>query len=180
MIHKEPWELHPELWKTKAAFFAYLRGGLRLIWSRYPAKLAWKKDQLFPPPASYSGRAKKLGTCYYCKESFPGSNLEVDHVSQAGQCTSWETSADFLKKLLDCNDNWVLACKPCHKIKSYAERTGMDFQRALVEKSVIAWLKKPVAEVLAFCTKRGYSKDALRNAEQRRKALTEILSKESQ
>lgn len=176
---KEPWELYPAIWKSKAAFFAYLRGGLRLMWSRYPAKLEWKKGQLFPPPSGYTGRAKKLGTCHYCKSDFPGSNLEVDHIEQAGQCNSWESAGTFLKRLLDANDNWVLACKPCHKIKSFAERTGASFEEALIEKNVIAFMKKSKDEVVAFCKKNGYSESTLRNATQRRQAVSEILSKES-
>lgn len=148
-----------------------------MIWSRFPAKLEWKKQQLFDPPPDYKGRAKKLGKCHYCGFDFPGSALEVDHVAQAGQCSSWETSSTFLRKLLATDDNWVLACKGCHKIKSYAERHDIDFKKAMVEKTVIALLKKPRAEVVAYCLKHGYKKEQLRNIEQRRAAVTEILSK---
>lgn len=179
-MKREPWELHPELWKTKASFFTYLRGGLRLIWSRYPAKLAWKKLQLTDPPPGYSGRAKKLGRCHYCNNSFAASSLEVDHVSQAGQCTGWDTAAEFLHKLLDCNDNWVLACKPCHKIKSLAERKNVGFEEAMIEKKVIAFVKRPVDEVVAFCIKNGYTKAMLRNAASRRQAVCAIYSKETE
>lgn len=171
---KEPWELYPDIWKSKATFFAYLRGGLRLMWSRYPAKLAWKKGQLFTPPKGYTGRAKKLGTCHYCKSNFPGSNLEVDHIEQAGQCNSWETASVFMQRLLDVNNNWVLACKPCHKVKSFAERNGQSFDEALLEKEVIAFMKQPKEEVVAFCIRNGYNLPALRNAEQRRKAVHSI------
>lgn len=130
------------------------------------------------PPSTYTGRAKKLGQCHYCSGTFSASSLEVDHVSQAGQCTDWDTAAAFLKKLLDCNTNWVLACKPCHKIKSYAERTGTSFEVAMVEKKVLAWTKKPKEEVVAFCKEKGYTDAMLRTAPLRRKALSEILSKE--
>lgn len=171
---KEPWETYPEIWKTQASFFTYLRGAIRLIWSRYPAKLAWKQKQLSDPPPEYTGRAKKLGTCHYCQAKFPGSRLEVDHVSQAGQCNSWETAFQFLRKLLDANNNWVLACKPCHKVKSFAERNGQNFEEALLEKEVIAFMKRPKEEVVAFCIRNGYSSPALRNAEQRRKAVHAI------
>lgn len=174
---KEPWEAHPEIWKTQASFFTYLRGGLRLIWSRYPAKLAWKKAQMSDPPRGYTGRAKKLGLCHYCNGIFPASNLEVDHVLQAGTCNSWDTAANFLKRLLDTNDNWVLACKPCHKVKSFAERSGKSFEDALIEKRVITFSKLPIPEVVAFCKKNGYNDPVLKNAEQRRKALTEIMSR---
>lgn len=171
----EPWEIYPEIWKTRGAFFTYLRGGIRQIWSRYPGKLAWKKSVLVDPPATYLGRAKKLGQCHYCKEYFAASSTEVDHVEQAGSCNSWDTAAEFLHALLDCDDNWVLACKPCHKIKSYAERAGILFEDAVIQKKVIEFAKNDTKTVLAFCKKYGYSVDTLTNATKRKAALEAIF-----
>jgi len=174
---KEPWELYPSIWKSQAAFFAYLRGGIRMIWSRYPAKLQWKKEQLSStPPAGYAGRGKSFGKCHYCSESFTGSSLEVDHKKQAGTCNSWDTAQEFLHNLLDCNSNWVLACKPCHKIKSYAERTGKSFEEAVVEKRVIEATKWPVGKINSFLAAHQY---VAANAKQRREALTKIFNKEN-
>jgi hypothetical protein len=174
----EPWEANPEIWKSKTAFFTYLRGGLRLLWSKYPAKLSWKKAQMSPPPEGYKGRGKSFGKCHYCAEMFVASHLEVDHVKQAGECSSWETAYIFLHNLLDCNGNWVLACKPCHKVKSYAERMGTTFKEAQREKRVIEFLKRPKKEVLAFCLKNGYNDGMLRNEAGRRAALSAIFEKE--
>jgi hypothetical protein len=171
----EPWEAYPSIWKSKAAFFAYLRGSLRRIWARYPAKLKWKTAQLQAPPPGYPGRAKKVGKCYYCGTLFAASSLEVDHVAQAGACNDWGSAQEFLHNLLDCNGNWVLACKPCHKIKSYAERTGVPFEEAIIEKKVIEWLKKGKQEVVDLCKKYGYSDDSLSNESKRREALTAIF-----
>lgn len=170
---KEPWELYPNIWKNQTAYFTYLRGQIRLTWSRYPAKLEWKKKQMSKPPRGYVGKAKMIGTCHYCEEGFAQSHLEVDHVQQAGQCNSWETAAKFLQNLLDCNDNWVLACKPCHKIKSYAERMDITFEEARVQKEVIELMKKPVAEVIEFCKARGYND--VSNKAKREAAIKSIL-----
>lgn len=176
----EPWEKYPNIWKSQAVFFAYLRGGIRSIWSRYPAKLEWKKRQLVDPPKGYTGRAKKLGKCHYCSEMFSASALEVDHVDQAGSCNSWKTAGEFLYRLLDCNDNWVLACKPCHKVKSYAERAGVSFQIALAEKRAIAFVKSNSKEkVLAYLHSFGYNTNPLTNADKRRQALVEHFLKEN-
>lgn len=175
-MSKEPWESYPNIWRSQAAFFAYLRGGFRLIWSRFPPKLEWKKRQMTTtPPEGYTGRGKSFGKCHYCSCMFTASSLEVDHVQQAGTCNSWETSQEFLHNLLDCNDNWVLACKPCHKVKSYAERTGVNFEQALLEKKVIEFMKKPTAEVVAFLKSHG---QIASNAVQRRAALTKIFKGE--
>lgn len=179
MERKEPWEAYPSIWKTSAAFFAYLRGALRQVWSRYPAKLAWKQKNLTTtPPEGYTGRGKKFGTCHYCGDQFTASSLEVDHVKQAGTCNSWETASTFLYNLLACDGNWVLACKPCHKVKSYAERMGVSFDEATAEKKAIEYSKKhSQASVVDFCTKMGYNSSQLSNAAKRRKALVEIFKK---
>ena len=178
MSTKQPWEVHPDIWKNQTAFFTYLRGHLRLLWSRYPAKQAWKKRQLVAPPKGYTGRAKSLGTCHYCFEQFAASHLEVDHVVQAGQCNSWETSQQFLYNLLDCNDNWVLACKPCHKIKSYAEKEGCTFEEAKVAKEVIEKCKMPTQKLLAYLASYSYTGVAVSNSAKRKALVTKILKGE--
>lgn len=174
-ISKQPWEVYPEIWKTKSAFFTYLRGHIRLLWSRYPAKIVWKKSQMRRPPTGYTGRAKTIGDCVYCAESFPASHLEVDHVEQAGQCNSWETSSQFIYKLLDCNDNWVLSCKPCHKIKSYAEANGISFEEARVEKTVIEKCKLPTAKLVAWLAEHGYNGKEVSNGPKRKLLVAKIL-----
>ena len=127
------------------------------------------------PPKGYTGRAKSLGVCHYCSESFGKSALEVDHVKQAGQCNSWETAQQFLRNLLDCNDNWVLACKPCHKIKSYSEAHDLTFEEARQAKKVIEIMKQPVKSILAFCQDYEYDVSTLTNAAKRKQAVQSIL-----
>lgn len=171
---KEPWEIYPAIWPTKTAFFTYLRGQLRNLWSHYPAKLKWKNAQLIAPPKDYEGRAKKLGQCFYCKQYFAASHLEVDHLSQAGECNSWYTSQQFLYRLLDCNDNWALACKPCHKCKSYAERMNISFSDAQAVKEAIRIEKEEnLDDILAFCIAFGYNDNSTK--QRRRENLERIL-----
>jgi glutaredoxin len=178
-MNKEPYEMYPEIWKSKSAYYTWLRGQIRMMWMHYPAKIKWKQSQAFKPPESYTGRAKKLGTCHYCKEDFGISSLEVDHVQQAGSCNSWENATDFMYKLLDCNDNWVLACKPCHKAKSLSERSGISFDDAVIQKKVIAYEKETDTEqVIAFLKENGYTTAQCSNAKKRRLVLTEVFSKE--
>ena len=170
----EPWEKYPEIWKTESSFFVYLRGHLRNLWQHYPAKIVWKKSQMVKPPVGYTGRAKSLGRCTYCDEWFAASNLEVDHITQAGSCNSWETSNQFLHNLLNCNDNWCLACTPCHKIKSYSERTGLSFDDAALQKDVILIMKQPTKEIQEFISSYG---DFLRgNSKERKESVLMILS----
>lgn len=176
-VRKEPWEVY-DIWKSKQAYFTWLRGQIRKIWNFYPAKLKWKQSKLVTPPKGYTGRAKKLGECHYCKEMFAASHLEVDHVEMAGKCNSWETSAEFLYKLLDCNDNWVLSCKPCHKIKSLSERNNISFEQAALDKRVIEFGKLPKEKQLAFLQEHNYTGDIVSNAAKRKVLINEIFLKE--
>jgi hypothetical protein len=173
--NKEPWQSFPEIWKDEKAFMTYLRGAFRSIWSRYPAKLEWKKRQMIPPPEGYKGRAKSVGYCAYCNGMFSASSFEVDHIEQAGSFSNKEEAIEWFWRLLDTNDNWCLACKPCHKVKSYAEREGLSFDEARLQKEVINILKKSVAEVKQFCYDYGYSDSHLSNPDKRRKAVEKIL-----
>ena len=175
---QEPWEAFPGIWKSQTAFFTYLRGAIRQMWSRYPAKLEWKKRQLTTEkPEGYTGRGKSFGRCAYCGQMFVASHLEVDHIEQAGECNSWETAQRFIRRLLDCNGNWCLACKACHKIKSYAERMGLEFEEARLQKLVIEMMKQSKAAIVAFCVENGYNERSLSNVGQRREAVTEILKR---
>jgi hypothetical protein len=176
---KEPWEAYPTIWKTKAAFFTYLRGHLRQIWSRYPAKLTWKKAQGVKPPADYTGRAKTLCKCFYCGEFFPISSTEVDHVKMAGSCNDWDTAKEFLHNLLDCSGEWRITCKPCHKVITYAERMGVTFEESVAMKKAIEFMKEDKQVVLDFLASHGYNGPSVSTAAKRKK-LVEQLFKENQ
>lgn len=179
MTLQEPWEKYPEIWKSKPNFFTYLRGHLRLLWSRYPAKLKWKSAQLITPPAHYIGRAKKLGKCEYCSEWFAASHLEVDHVVQAGECNSWETSSEFLYNLLNCNNNWKLTCKPCHKIKSHAEKNNISFEEAATLKEIIRIFTEETKEdIIMFIQMWDWEDQFAVNNEVNRKAAMKIIYEE--
>jgi hypothetical protein len=55
----------------------------------------------------------------------------------------------------------------------------MDFEDALLEKRVIEFAKKSKEEVLDFCKDFGYNPSSLRNAAQRREALTRIFKEQN-
>lgn len=142
----QPWEYSPHIWKTEAQFWAWLRGCLRKAWMRYPPSIDWKKAQGHPPPPGYTGKAKKFGTCALCGEEGVLSALEVDHIDEGGSIKSYQDAMRWLEKILDVNDNWQLAHKDCHKIKTYAFAHGLTFEEARIEKQFIIPFKKLKAE----------------------------------
>lgn len=65
--------------------------------------------------------------------------MEVDHISGNVTLTDWEHVTPFIQHL--CGGEYQLVTKKAHKIKSYAERTGVDFRDALIEKQAIELIK---------------------------------------
>lgn len=145
MKNKEwkPWEWYPEIWSTESKFWTYVRGNLRkALWNLSPAKLSFKNANCDLPPEGYTGRAKTGQYCALTGEWEGKSKLEVDHITGNVSLTCEDDLLDFVKHLVPHPDNMQLVKKEAHKIKSYAERKGITFEEARVEKEVIQIIKE--------------------------------------
>lgn len=176
----EPWNTKhgKKIWKTKSEYFVWLRGQLRQVWSNYPVRTEWKKDNLvvvtekLREELSLSKQTKKIGRCALCQKWFPASKLECDHIVESGGCSSVEEAEKFLWHCAGQDvDNFQLVCKDCHKIKSYADRMAISFTEAVIHKQVIQICKeKKDKEFLIKC---GHTPE--KNAKLRRKQIEDIL-----
>jgi hypothetical protein len=175
----EPWNHPLSIWKTKSEYFVWLRGWLRRIWSDFPLRSEWKVTQL--RPVTKEEREKKLfhtstkmvGQCYLCKNWFPASKLECDHIQESGGCYDFETAEKFLWHCAADNpSNWALACQPCHKIKSHADRSGLSFEDAKIEKETIKIIKEKKDK--SFLIAKGITPAT--NAKKRREQIKEYLT----
>lgn len=174
--YPELWKLYPEIWPTKARFFQYLRGQLRrALWERYPVKLRKKTRDCTAPPKGYTGRAKSGTTCALTGDWYAKSHLEVDHVVGNASLSDWSDLEDFILHLLTTEDNMQLVCKEAHKIKSYADRHGISFEEAKVEKTIIEKCKKKVAEQKKELLASGFKEEDISNATKRREAYGKLL-----
>lgn len=168
----EPWEEYPAIWKTKSAFFAWLRGGLRrAIWEKYPPKIQFKNAQCKPPPAGYTGKAKSGTECTLTGEWTAKSYLEVDHIEGHVSLKDWSDITTFIQHLCTNSANMQLVSKEAHKIKSYAERKGISFEEAVIEKKVIQIIKDKKDK--SFFSDRGL--DIPPNINERRASILKIL-----
>lgn len=146
----KPW-VESDVWKTKAAFFAWLRGQMRRsIWSHYPPKNEFKQSKLRPAnkkdyDRGISKRTKKVGECVHCGEWFPASKLQVDHLSPAGSLRNTEDILPFVQGLACLKENMALVCKPCHDVKTLADRRGISFGEAVVASKVNKKMKETKA-----------------------------------
>lgn len=141
---KQP-HLQSDLWRTESEWWAWLRGKSRQIWSDYPIRNNFKRTKLVPNfegSKVTSSRVKSVGQCQICSEWFAGSNLQVDHITQAGSIgNSWEGYFNWFYDLLAEEDNMQLVCKPCHLVKTHADRLGVSFEEARIKKEIIRFSK---------------------------------------
>ena len=72
-------------------------------------------------------RLAKHYKCASCKDEFPSSQVEVDHINPVVDpvigFTTWD---DFISRLFVDASQLQTLCKPCHKIKTSTERVKRD------------------------------------------------------
>lgn len=176
MNTRRPWEEYPEIWGTEAAFWTYVRGGLRRgLWEKSPIKLSYKNKHCHKPPEGYTGRAKSGTECALTGEWTGKSKLEVDHMDGHKSLLCWEDVLDFILHLVPPPDSLQLVDKEAHKIKSYSERKGISFEEAVIEKKAIAICK---GDEKKWLLDNGMDSSNMgSNATKRRQQVKDILTK---
>lgn len=142
-LNRKPWLEYPELWKTEAEFWSFLRGCLRRgLWEKSAIKLKFKNEGCTKPPKDYTGRAKSGAVCALTGEWTGKSALEVDHMEGHMSLLCWEDVLPFINHLIPEKGTLQLVNKEAHKVKSYSERMGISFETALFTKIAIDLEKK--------------------------------------
>lgn len=176
-----PWETEEGkvIWPNDVAYFTWLRGALRRLWADYPLRKEWKRRKLRPVTKEEKDKkvfhpsTKNVGQCALCLNWFSGSNLECDHIIPSDGCKNKEEAISFLWHCVAVlPDQLQLVCKPCHKIKSYADRMNISFEEARIAKMVIEVEKtKSTEEIQKILEKRGLP---FNNAKVRREGLSQL------
>ena len=140
------WDQYPQIWKTQASFFSWMRGGIRRsLWSKHPVKLEFlKKNRVKIPNPNPRGKVKTVwgGECVMCTKLFPLNQIEVDHKKGNLSLNSVSDIQGFIEGIVLITENDLqLCCKACHKAKSYSEKQGMSFEEAVIEKQIIQIMK---------------------------------------
>lgn len=153
----KPWETHPHIWSTVAKFMSFVRGGIRKsLWQRHPVKLEFiKNNRKRIPNPNPNGKVPTVwgGECYLCGNDFAQKDLQVDHLKGNHSLKSMDDLQSFVEAMLFVEEeDLALVCVSCHKIKSYAERTGITFNEAKVQKIIIEMMKdKRAVDELLRC-----------------------------
>ncbi len=141
----QPWLEYPHFWKTEAAFLSFIRGGIRRhLWAKNPIKLEFIKESR-KRITNPSVKGRKMhptvwgGVCEHCLKEFPLNNMEVDHKTGEHSLRRVEDIQKFVEGIVFVRkEDLAFLCKPCHKAKTYSERSGMSLEDARIEKQCIA------------------------------------------
>lgn len=176
---KEPWGPDSP-WKNSVAFFTYLRGCLRKAWSNNPIKhnLIKKKRKQIPNPNPKGKKQTVWGfDCEICGGEFVMSSCQVDHVVPAGSLQKTEDIQGFVERLLYVvEDDLRLVCKGCNLTLAFAEKKGISFEQAVIEKEAIAICK--AKKDVDWLKERGIKPD--KNGLKRRGQIIKALMEEKE
>ena len=134
------------VWKTESAFMSWLRGGIRRMWSKHPVRIEFmKQNRIRIPNPNKNGKAKEVwgGVCALTGKTYPIGDMEVDHKEGNHSLKTLDDLVTFVKGIVMITlDDLQLVSKEAHKIKSYAEKQGISFEEAKIEKEVIEIIKQ--------------------------------------
>ncbi|MGZ8888087.1 MAG: hypothetical protein ACXW1D_00860 [Halobacteriota archaeon] len=181
-MNKKPWLVPGVPFKTEGAFLTWVRGVLRRGWKVHPVKIEYlnsrKKRIKNTNPKSMKTHPQIWGCeCEQCHKDVRFTEIEVDHAGEVqGTFTSMDDIQSYAEHLFMVDfDSLQTVCIPCHKIRTLAQKMGVTFDEAALEKDIIEICKKPVKQIVAFCEDYGYDASMLSNPTKRRDAVTKIL-----
>lgn len=184
-VEYSPWEEYPHIWDTEAKFLAFIRGSIRrYAWSKNPIKLEFEKENRVQIPNDNPRSKKRWPTvagyrCAICNGLYKGNEVQCDHKTGEVPLRSLDDIAGFVKGIvLIKKDDLQMLCKPCHGIKTYADREGLSFEDATTYKKAIDLEKKGTKKVVDFLRKVGYTQPG-KNKDARRIQLIEHFKGET-
>ena len=175
MKSKNPWG-DGTPWKNSTAFFTYLRGCLRKAWSLNPIKLNLLKNKRYQI-ANPNPKGKKPtvwgAKCEMCSGEFPLSMIQVDHKNPAGKLNKTEDIQGFVERLLYVTEEDLrLVCVDCNSALAYADKYGVSYEEACIEKKIIEICKSKKDR--QFITESGVVPKT--NQKDRRNQIKDILN----
>ena len=167
------WKYPGSPFKNETAWWTWLRGSIRRIWSRSPVKIAYKQSRRYKAPVGKNGKEVFVSDCEMCGKQ--SRNCEVDHLGGGKGFHNWETFVEWQKRILLVSfDDIQELCQECHSVISHSQKTGLSLEAARIDKMAIELVKTKKDKI--WLLEHGLKPAS--NASMRRKQITDYLSKE--
>lgn len=98
---------------------AVLRSGTRRWPPKYETLNEAKTDKKIN---RYTGRLAQHYLCAWCRDDYPATMVQVDHIQPAVGATGFTTWDSFIEGLFCEKENLQCLCKDCHSIKTQQEK----------------------------------------------------------
>lgn len=121
---------HPEWSESK--FNSFIKSALRAASSRWPPKYSALREAFVGVKTNVkTNRQSKHYKCNCCYGEFPSSEVQVDHIQPViDPFKGFITWDEVIKRMFCGVDGFQVLCKPCHTIKSNAEKRQAKERRA--------------------------------------------------
>lgn len=158
----KPWEDAPDLWPDEKAYCQWLRSMGRKIWARHPIKHRYIKMMKVPlsqvaeedRPPKLNVRTRELCRCEMCREFKTPSQIEVDHIEQAGSFSTVEEWHIWMDRLLLIGFSGMrILCKDCHKKVNLSQRFHCSIEEAEIRQALAAFKKLRIGDMLSTLTR---------------------------
>lgn len=125
---------------TEAAFWSFLRSGLRQMSRRWPPIVRQALHAARRPLVPKRGNQKWEYGCALCGGWFKYDDVKVDHITPVGSLRSWDDVEGFLRRLLCEVDGLRVVCVVCHEKRHATERALKAAEVANAERDTLRFL----------------------------------------
>lgn len=161
---------------TESAYLAWIRSTLRSKSLRWPPR--GKALELARRPYKGPNKLQKWEyKCAICGEWFKAKEVIVDHFPKAaGSILCVADIGQFAENLFCETDNLRVLCVADHDIHTLADKQGISFEDARIEKRIIDKMKSK--DLLAYLAEHGYTGASVSNSIKRKTLVTKIIKGE--
>ena len=113
---------------SESAFWAFIRSALRQK-SRWWKPITQCKQNAKRPYKGINKRQKFEYQCNKCKKWFPDKQINVDHISPAGELNKSDDLPGFVERLFCEVERLQCLCTNCHNVKTNEEKQQLKIKR---------------------------------------------------
>ena len=113
---------------SESAFWAFIRSALRQK-SRWWKPITQCKQNAKRPYKGINKRQKFEYQCNKCKKWFPDKQINIDHITPAGELNKSDDLPGFVERLFCEVERLQCLCTNCHNVKTNEEKQQLKIKR---------------------------------------------------